>query len=283
MADPNPPSPTPANPAASKPAEGWREQVKSVLFILLVVLGVRSFVFEPFNIPSGSMLPTLLVGDFVVVSKFSYGFSQYSLAGRGWIGSAIRLLRGEDQLFHGRILGSVPERGDVVVFKLPSDNTTDYIKRVVGLPGDRIQVIGGILHINGTAVRREADGTFIEEPGRPPSQRYIETLPNGRRHHILEQSDSGWLDNTPEYLVPAGHVFAMGDNRDNSADSRVLNLVGRARFLFLSVEGNVAVFRSQRRREPSWTAPWTWPSLIRWERIGHGIDGDVPSQPRPAG
>jgi signal peptidase I len=276
MADPNPP-PLPTQTAAAKPAEGWRESVKSIVFILLVVLGVRSFVFEPFNIPSGSMLPTLLVGDFVVVSKFSYGFSQYSLAGHSWIARGLGTVG--VSLPSGRIFASVPERGDVVVFKLPTDNATDYIKRVVGLPGDRIQVTGGILHINGTAVRRDADGTFIEEPGRPPTQRYVETLPNGRRHHILEQSDSGWLDNTPEYLVPAGHVFAMGDNRDNSADSRVLNsvgyipldnLVGRARFLFLSVDDSARLL-----------APWTWPGAVRFERLLDAIDSDVP--PRPAG
>ena len=235
------------------------ELVKTIVYAVLIALGIRTVVAEPFNIPSGSMIPTLLVGDFLFVSKFSYGYSRYSLPF-------------SPPLFEGRIFGRMPERGDVAVFKLPKDNRTDYIKRVVGLPGDRVQVIGGVLHINGQPVRRQADGTVVDsEWGRAIEvRRYIETLPNGRRHFIAEQTDSGALDNTREFLVPEGHLFMMGDNRDNSQDSRVMdavgfvpivNLVGRAEFLFFSIDDTARLW-----------APWTWPFAIRWGRIGDAID-----------
>ena len=232
---------------------GLRETLKTLVYAVLIALTVRTFLFEPFNIPSGSMKPTLLVGDYLFVSKFSYGYSRYSLP----LGLP---------LFSGRIFGSLPERGDVVVFKLPSDNKTDYIKRVVGLPGDRIQVIDGLLHINDAPVQVRQVGEFDEDDGgRPfPVPMLAETLPNGREHLILDRTSNGSLDNTGVYVVPPDHVFAMGDNRDNSQDSRVghvgyipvENLIGRAEILFFSVNG-----------EAKFWQPWTWPFGIRYGRL----------------
>lgn len=235
------------------------ETVRTVFYAIVIALVVRTFVFEPFNIPSGSMKPTLLVGDYLFVSKYSYGYSRYSFP---W----------SLPLFDGRILADEPERGDVIVFKKPSDNETDYIKRLIGLPGDRIQVLGGILHINGEPVRREklGESTDPDSFSTRSFDVYRETLPNGRQHLIWEVSDGEPLDNTNEYLVPEGHFFFMGDNRDNSRDSRVLydvgyvpmdNLVGRAEFLFFSHDDSA-----------SWWEIWRWPWVIRFGRIFSGIN-----------
>jgi signal peptidase I len=240
---------------AKKKSGGWLESVKTILYAGLIAIGIRTIAFEPFNIPSGSMIPTLLVGDYLFVSKFSYGYSRYSMP----FGP---------NLFSGRILGSMPERGDVAVFKLPRDPSQDYIKRIIGLPGDRIQVRGGVLHVNGQAVRREPMGPLIAEDrdSRISVRQFRETLPGGQAHAIVEQSDDMPLDNTQEFRVPEGHVFAMGDNRDNSLDSRVQNalgfipvenLVGRAEFIFFSIDGNRA----------SWWEIWAWPMAIRWGRL----------------
>lgn len=234
------------------------ETVRTVLYAIAIALVVRTFAFEPFNIPSGSMKPTLLVGDYLFVSKYSYGYSRYSLP---W----------SLPLFEGRILGSEPERGDVIVFKKPSDNETDYIKRLIGLPGDRIQVVGGLLHINGKPVMREKIGETKDRDtfSTRTFAVYRETLPNGRQHLIWEASDNDHLDNTNEYVVPEGHYFFMGDNRDNSRDSRVLydvgyvpadNLVGRAEFLFFSHDDSA-----------NWWEVWRWPWVIRFGRIFSGI------------
>ena len=235
------------------------ETLRTVIYAVLIALVIRVFAYEPFNIPSGSMIPTLLIGDYLFVSKFSYGYSRYSLP---W----------GLPLFSGRIFASQPDRGDVVVFKLPTDNSTDYIKRLVGLPGDTIQVKGGILNINGKPVTRKLVGPAIlpDDDGYPvQATEYIETLPNGRKHRIWERSDHDMLDNTPVYHVPAGHYFAMGDNRDSSQDSRVLsavgyvpfeNLVGRAEFLFFSHNDSASLWQV-----------WKWPGAIRWSRIGEGI------------
>ncbi|MFT8244410.1 signal peptidase I [Roseomonas sp. BN140053] len=238
---------------------GWAETLKTVVYAGLIAVGIRTIAFEPFNIPSGSMIPTLLVGDYLFVSKYSYGYSRASLPF-------------SPNLFSGRIFGHLPARGDVAVFKLPSDGTTDYIKRIVGLPGDRIQVRGGVLFVNGQSVRRESVGTYTVEGDGPRMsvRRYQETLPAStgaepRTHSIIEISDDQPADNTPEYLVPANHVFAMGDNRDNSQDSRYMyavgfvpveNLVGRAEFLFFSTDGSAR-----------WWEVWAWPFTIRWSRL----------------
>jgi signal peptidase I len=243
--------------AAPQPqTESWGDVVRTVIYALIIALGVRTVAFEPFNIPSGSMIPTLLIGDYVFVSKFTYGYSRFSLP----LGLP---------LFHGRIFGSVPERGDVVVFRLPTDTSQDYIKRVIGLPGDRIQMIDGILHINGEPVKRErVEDYTMETPfGRQSAvPRYIETLPNGVKHTIIEiMGDEGSYDNTPVYTVPEGHIFCMGDNRDNSQDSRVLNVVGyvplenvvgKAQFKFFSLEEGVHFWEF-----------WKWPTAIRFSQI----------------
>lgn len=240
----------------AKKSGGWGESIKTVLYAGLIAIGVRTIAFEPFNIPSGSMIPTLLVGDYLFVSKYSYGYSRHSIPF-------------SPNIFSGRIFGRLPDRGDVAVFKLPRDGTTDYIKRIVGLPGDRIQVRQGILYVNGVAARREPLGPYtIEGDGPRMTVRwYRETFPGpGQQpHQILETSDDMPFDNTPEFVVPAGHVFAMGDNRDNSLDSRaqsavgfipVENLVGRAEFIWFSVDGSAALWEV-----------WNWPFAIRWGRL----------------
>ncbi|MBX6376710.1 MAG: signal peptidase I [Acetobacteraceae bacterium] len=245
---------------------GWLESARTIFYAALIAVGIRTVAFEPFNIPSGSMIPTLLVGDYLFVSKYSYGYSRHSLPF-------------SPNLFSGRIFGSLPQRGDVAVFKLPRDNSTDYIKRIIGLPGDRVQVRNGLLYVNGQAVRREYLGPYVEEGEggmRPVTVRlYRETLPAlggqpPRSHEILEATDDGPFDNTQEFRVPEGFVFAMGDNRDNSLDSRAMNavgfvplenLVGRAEFIFFSVDGNAG----------SWWEIWTWPRAIRWNRLFNAV------------
>jgi signal peptidase I len=242
-----------------KSAGGVVETVKTVVYAVLIALAVRTVAFEPFNIPSGSMVPTLLVGDYLFVSKFSYGYSRYSLP----FGLP---------LFSGRIFFHSPERGDVVVFKLPSDNSTDYIKRVIGLPGDHIQMKSGNLYINDQLVPRKRIQDYLYQEGNGtvlPLAQYIETLPNGVQHRIIKMGDNGPLDNTPVYNVPSGEYFMMGDNRDNSQDSRVLsavgyvpaeNLIGRAEFIFFSTDGSARLWEV-----------WKWPFTIRYGRLFHGV------------
>jgi signal peptidase I len=252
--------------AAKKPVGGLVETVKTVVYAVLIALVVRTVAYEPFNIPSGSMVPTLLTGDYLFVSKFSYGYSRYSLP----FGLP---------LFSGRItlpFSHPPQRGDVAVFKLPTDTSTDYIKRIVGLPGDHIQVRHGILYINDQAAARHPAGDYeYEENGVVGVlHQYVESLPRGPgepplEHPIIKVGDNGPLDNTPVYDVPPGHYFGMGDNRDNSQDSRVLsavgyipaeNLVGKAQFLFFSTDGWAR-----------WWEIWKWPFSIRYSRLFHGV------------
>jgi signal peptidase I len=250
----------PTGLAKKKSAGGVLDTIKTVVYAVLIALVVRTVVYEPFNIPSGSMVPTLLVGDYLFVSKFSYGYSRYSLP----FGLP---------LFSGRIFSHPPERGDVIVFKLPTDNSTDYIKRVIGLPGDHIQMKGGNLYINDQLVQRRRTQDYLYHEGNGtviPLAQYIETLPNGRQHLIIKMGDNGPLDNTPVYDVPPGDYFMMGDNRDNSQDSRVLsavgyvpaeNLIGRAEFIFFSTDGSARLWEL-----------WKWPFAIRYSRLFHGVN-----------
>ncbi|GAB4576286.1 MAG: signal peptidase I [Rhodothalassiaceae bacterium] len=248
------------------------ETVKIVIAALLIALGLRTVLFEPFNIPSESMLPTLMVGDYLFVSKYPYGWSRHSI-----------IL--SPPLFKGRIFEGIPKRGDVVVFKLPRDGKSDYIKRVIGLPGDRIQMVEGVLFINGQPVRKERVADFVAEVspntgcGAPfltfdaegkafcRYPQYRETLPDGRSYMTLDLMPAGPMDNTRVYVVPEGHYFLMGDNRDNSLDSRrpastgvgyvpAENLVGRAEILFFSTDGGARLWQ-----------PWRWFQSIRYSRI----------------
>jgi signal peptidase I len=246
--------------AKKKSSGGVVDTIKTVVYAILIALVVRTVAYEPFNIPSGSMVPTLLIGDYLFVSKFSYGYSRYSLP----LGLP---------LFSGRILFHPPERGDVAVFKLPTDNSTDYIKRVIGLPGDHIQMKNGILYINDQPCARKRIEDYLYHEGNGtliPLAQYIETLPNGVQHRIIKMGDNEPLDNTQVYDVPPGDYFMMGDNRDNSQDSRVLsavgyvpaeNLIGRAEFIFFSTDGEARLWEF-----------WKWPFTIRYDRLFHGVN-----------
>lgn len=213
---------TTAQPARSE--SPWKIGVYAVLAFAVMIgalsvpLLIRAYLFQPFNIPAGSMIPTLLVGDYLFVAKYAYA------------------------------PGGVPARGDVVVFLTPKDNATAYIKRVVGLPGDRIQMKDGLLHINGTPVMRErladfSGGDACGSGGKAGTKRWRETLPNGISYETLDCLDNGFLDNTNVYTVPEGRIFVIGDNRDNSTDSRMPrdigyvpmeNIIGRAGMIFFS-------------------------------------------------
>ena len=242
--------------SGTKRREGSIVETLWVIFQALVIAFVfRTFLFQPFNIPSGSMKETLLVGDYLFVSKFSYGYSHFSFPL-------------SPPLFAGRIWGSEPARGDVVVFRLPKEDSIDYIKRVIGLPGDHIQMIAGVLYINEKPVQRERIEDFIETDAdgtTTRAKRWRETLPNGVSYTTLNLIDNGFYSNTQVYEVPPGHYFMMGDNRDNSQDSRVMsqvgyvpleNLVGHAELIFFSVlEGDHA-----------WEV-WRWPWSVRWSRL----------------
>lgn len=255
------------------------ETVRTIIYAVAIAVVVRTFLYEPFNIPSGSMKPTLLVGDYLFVSKFAYGYSRHSLPLSPPIGS-------------GRLFGDLPERGDVAVFKLPSNNRTDYIKRIVGLPGDQIQVREGVLYVNDQEVERAAIEDFIDDgpaarrscgsflqPDSASAQavkRYEETMPTfgsgdeAVTYTVLDEcpDGNGDFDNTDVFTVPEDHVFAMGDNRDNSLDSRakvgyvpIENLVGRAEIIFFSTNGSARIWEF-----------WKWPITIRYGRLLNLID-----------
>lgn len=257
------------NEEEKKKADGGIFEVVSIVVQALVLaLLVQMFLFQPFNIPSGSMEHTLRVGDYLFVSKWSYGYSRYSFSAK---------LLGIDNgivPFNGRIFGSDPKRGDIVVFRKPHDESIDYIKRVIGLPGDKIQVKQGLLYINGAAVEDKFVRDFDEidyRGDRTIGKEFEETLPNGVKFNILRLRDGtptgGMFDanNTQVYEVPPGHYFMMGDNRDNSEDSRFLdavgyvpaeNLVGKAQVIFFSHRGD----------KPVWEI-WNWPWTVRWDRL----------------
>lgn len=266
-----------------KPRSELRDTLSFLVKLAILVFIVRSFVFAPFSIPSGSMLPRLLVGDYLFITKWNYGYSKHSLP---W----------SLPLIPGRIFAKDPARGDVVVFKAPPDAKTDWIKRVIGLPGDTVQMRGGQLILNGKAIPKQRVADFVL-PMTPNADcdaptietaadgtavcripRYRETLPGGKSYDVL---DSGMTvgDDTALFTVPAGHVFLMGDNRDNSADSRfepvldssgvnrggiryvpIENIQGKAVVSFWSTDGSA-----------SWVLPWTWFSAARFERIGEGF------------
>jgi signal peptidase I len=247
-----------------KPKESAFEFLRTFAYAVAIALVFRSFLFEPFHIPSGSMLSTLYEGDYIFVSKYAYGYSRYSFPF-----GASGLFDG----FDGRIWESTPERGDVIVFRYPGDKRVDYIKRIVGLPGDRIQVTNGLLYINGRPVllKQIEDFPNPDSGTIPPNmmKRYIETLPDadgkpGRQHLVLDERETD-VDNTGEYVVPEGHYFFMGDNRDNSTDSRYLdavgyvpaeNLVGRAETIAFSANTDVPLRQFL-----------TWIRSLRFERF----------------
>ena len=262
----------------AKRKERW-SLVRFVLTLAVLAWALRCFLFAPFYIPSGSMLPTLYIGDYLAVAKWPYGYSRYSFLG-------------EIPSFKGRIFNHLPKRGDVVVFRHPAEDS-DLIKRVIGLPGDIVEVRGGELYLNGQAVKREklppvavriSDNSPCRgAPGAVPVvaaahgyqnclyAAYRETLPGGPSYITFDQLSDGPADDFAAVDVPAGHVFLMGDNRDDSLDSRfapaeggigmvpVENLVGRAMVTFWSTDGSA-----------SWVKPWTWFTALRGSRIGNG-------------
>ena len=231
------------------------ENLRTILIAVALALLFRSCAYEPFHIPSGSMKSTLLVGDYIFVSKYSYGYSRYSFP----LGI---------NFFDGRIGGDRPKRGDIAVFRNPKAPSVDFIKRVVGLPGDRIQMKNGVLFINDVEVKKEYLDEFVdsEDPENPEKiKRYLETLPEGKQYNVLDQLYLAEADSTLTYVVPPKNYFMMGDNRDNSRDSRFQdevgfvpeqNLVGRAEVIFISSD-----------KQAKWYEVWKWPSTIRTNRF----------------
>ena len=235
-----------------KKKDNFFSNLKSVGLAVFIALLIRSLIAEPFNIPSGSMKPNLLVGDFIFVSKWSYGYSKHSLP------FSIPLIP-------KKIFSKIPNRGDIVVFKTPEDNRTDYIKRVIGLPGDKIRIVNGEIILNDSIILRKKMNDFLDNDKKSSMKRvrkykeYHEDL----NFEILDIMDNGISDNTELFIVPEGYFFVMGDNRDNSQDSRFKtvgfipfdNLIGKARFIFFSLENS------------RFLEIWKWPKAIRGSRI----------------
>lgn len=233
------------------------KEMKGLFGALVFALLIRTFLFQPFNIPSGSMYPTLMVGDYILVTKYSYGYSKYSFP------FAFAPLSGR------HMENRKPEAGEVIVFTNPKAPSMDYIKRLIGMPGDRIQIKAGILHINGTPVKLEKTDDYPMIDYRTQQlvvlPQYIETLPNGKQYKILKAHPFGYgaLDHTEEFIVPKGHYFMMGDNRDNSQDSRVLDKVGYIPEQFLIGPAKVVFFST----EAKWYEPNAWLSGARPNRM----------------
>jgi signal peptidase I len=272
-----------ADTAGSKRARRGRALLRLLVTIALVAWAVRSLVFAPFSIPSGSMLPTLRVGDYLLVAKWPYGYSRFSFP--------LQI-----PPIDGRLFERLPERGDIVVFELPGRGGEDLIKRVIGLPGDTVELRHGTLILNGRAVSRsKSEPISIPVSPNSPCRRitergialaitnggdcvyssYRETLPNGASYRVIDQVNNGSGDDFAATVVPSGHVFLMGDNRDDSLDSRfsapeggvgpvpVDRLVGRAAVVFWSTDGGA-----------HYAKPWTWFSSLRGHRIGTGLGAD---------
>jgi signal peptidase I len=268
-----------ANDVKTKPVRSeTSETFRFLLKLAVVVLILRSFIFAPFSIPSESMLPRLLIGDYLFVSKWNYGYSRWSLP------AGVPLIP-------GRIFGSTPTRGDVVVFRAPEVLDHDVIKRVIGLPGETVQMRQGTVYLNGKAIPklRIADFTIpltenfnAEKCGAPfvdvvanvqicRYPRFRETLPGGRSYEVLDQAELPDRDDTGLYTIPAGHIFVMGDNRDDSGDSRFPAPQGMGYVPLENVEGKAVVNFFSTDGDAEWLKPWTWVSAARWSRIGEGF------------
>jgi len=232
-----------------KPSSGWGETISTVLWAVGIAFVLRTFLFQPFHIPSGSMQPGLDKGDYIITSKYSIGYGKFAATPLPF------------PVKSGRLFERQPERGDVIVFR-PEGETKNFIKRLVGLPGDEMQMIAGQLHINGDRIPSEMVGDDIRLDrygNEDETELWTETFANGNAHSIYDDLKNSPTDNTSVYTVPAGHYFMMGDNRDHSSDSRVSvrnggagyvpleNLMGKAEFILLSVNNDFALFK-----------PWTW-------------------------
>ena len=242
-------------PSPSEKTTGIWEFFKTIVTAVFIAVIIRTFAYEPFNIPSGSMKPTLLEGDYLFVSKYTYGFSRHSFPM-------------SFPKYSGRIFGEYPKRGDVAVFKFTKNTKIDYIKRIIGLPGDKIQMRNGILYINNKEIDRKANGLWSAKDRNNimyTYERYTENLSDDIFYEVLDASPNGMLDNTDVYTVPNGHLFAMGDNRDQSSDSRILSQLGFIPFENLVGKAQI-IFYSRDRSEPLWKL-WLWPSSIRVERL----------------
>lgn len=238
------------------------ENLKAILFAVIAAMIIRTFVAEPFRIPSSSMVPSMLVGDYLFVSKYSYGYSDTGTFFR------LPIIRNASKV----LALSTPKRGDIAVFKLPSNPKINYIKRVIGEPGDTVQVKNEVLYINGIPVDKEEAGSFTDEQGNV-FKKYIETTFSGKTYNVVEDIPDEHYDNTEEFKVPEGHYFVMGDNRDHSADSRTSqipypfvpleNFVGKAEFIFFSMDYTKDNWSSKK------------PFGIRFNRFFNSINKDL--------
>ena len=231
------------------------DNIKTLFYALLIAMFIRSFLFQPFYIPSSSMEPNLLIGDRLFVSKFSYGYSQHSFPF-------------SPKIFSGRILKNSPNRGDVVVFKTPADNRTDYIKRLIGLPGDKVQIINKDLYLNGIKVEKKQVQTSLNIScggENLEADVYKETLPNGIRYLAIYRKN-GSMINSDQYIVPDDHYFFLGDNRDCSRDSRFLSSVGYVNFNNLVGKARI-IFFSNDKKKGSLLKFWDWNQIVRKDRL----------------